>query len=516
MNTKLAKKLTITFFICFFTQISPCFAIEPINYDTAWTYVYDGEIDSASGDVSIDNFCDVKILPDGSCICAGKTGYSDNSSLLVKLDSFGKEIFKKTYTTNSEIGLNNQSARSVFIAKNGDLILGGMRWWDPWIMRLDSIGNIKWTAWYYDSTKGTSGKHKLSGVGGGINSIKETSRGRIICAIGDEYNGGSSGKVNNYAAYLEYDSSGNFVRCREWDQEDGIKVAGFNIEEVIPSRFILTGNQNVFILDSTGMRLSAKKYSFSLDGVGAVTNRVTRVKKLRDGMLMVIGHAYEEKCWVNYQKYYYDAWWSPITSTGSNTAWYTARGRSLRVDDYLNDMAQLADGRLVFIGTSYASTNGVWMFVTDSTGKDILWNKLYMVNTDKAYYSAKSISVCATSDTGFTIAGNCTFDGNTDAFVTHFKPSPISTITQKHKITKENSMNCNVINSMVTFTFNKTALDKKEVFIFNASGKLVTRLYADINSSSVSFDASRLVKGVYFYSAKSGSVKTKGKFVINK
>lgn len=46
---------------------------------------------------------------------------------------------------------HSQSAHSLTLAKNGDFIIGGERYLSPWVMRLDSAGNIKWAAWYYDS-----------------------------------------------------------------------------------------------------------------------------------------------------------------------------------------------------------------------------------------------------------------------------------------------------------------------------------------------------------------------------
>jgi hypothetical protein len=41
-----------------------------VNYDTAWTFVYDGGKDKG-GRVMSDNLRDVKSYPDGSSVCSG-------------------------------------------------------------------------------------------------------------------------------------------------------------------------------------------------------------------------------------------------------------------------------------------------------------------------------------------------------------------------------------------------------------------------------------------------------------
>jgi hypothetical protein len=69
-----------------------------VNYDTAWTFVYDELMDN-KGRIIDDNFYDVKPLPDGSCVCVGKSSDSTGRQgfLLVKLSPAGKMVFKKVY-----------------------------------------------------------------------------------------------------------------------------------------------------------------------------------------------------------------------------------------------------------------------------------------------------------------------------------------------------------------------------------------------------------------------------------
>jgi hypothetical protein len=94
----------------------------------------------------------------------------------MKLDANRNILLKKLYTTKNpdKAVFNMQWGRSIAVAKNGDYIVGGTRWSGPNVMRLDSAGNLKWGAWYYDSAKGVTGS-KLQGKGA-INCVRETSR----------------------------------------------------------------------------------------------------------------------------------------------------------------------------------------------------------------------------------------------------------------------------------------------------------------------------------------------------
>jgi hypothetical protein len=274
-----------------------------INYDTAWTFVYDGGINTSNNPIP-DYFSDVKPLPEGGSICVGSTADSANFKgiFLVKLDGFGKIVWKKKYNKSG-------GGHSVIVAANGDFIIGGSRVVSPLIMRTDSLGNIKWSTWYYDSVK----SQNLLLQSATINCLRETKRGTIICAAGDEYpdNGGQA--LSNYAAFLEFTAAGKLNDWGESSNQAGFKVGGFYIEETTLGTYLLSGNQNVFYMDSSGNVVWQKKYTFSLNGVGTETNNISRVKMLRDGSLMVAGQAYEGNCWTTYQHFYYDAWHSPIS-----------------------------------------------------------------------------------------------------------------------------------------------------------------------------------------------------------
>lgn len=208
------------------------------------------------------------------------------SILLIRLSQGGETLWKKLYTRSSGGALH--------IARNGDFIIGGSKSGGPLILRTDSLGTIKWSPWYYDSLK----NKEILLQSAIVNSIRETSSGRIICAIGEEYPGTIGDPLDNYAAYLEFDSLGNMTNWGQWWEEVGYRISGFSIEEISEDRFMIAGNQAVIGINTAGTKAWQSSYGFMLDGVGSVKNNVTRAKKLRDGSLMAIGQAYEENCWL--------------------------------------------------------------------------------------------------------------------------------------------------------------------------------------------------------------------------
>ena len=193
------------------TITSPVHASTPgfdtlVNYDTAWTFVYDGGTNK-NGLAINDKFNDIKCLTNG--VCVGQSG--DTSStvaqiICLKLDGSGKLLMKKLYSHQE-----NQYGYSLAIKKNGDFIIGGNRVGGPLLMQTDSLGNIKWSTWFYDSV---AYKLRLQNSAT-INSLRETSRGTIICAAGDPYPNNNGQVLNNYAAILEFDSLGHILTYLE-------------------------------------------------------------------------------------------------------------------------------------------------------------------------------------------------------------------------------------------------------------------------------------------------------------
>ncbi|HEX2955813.1 MAG TPA: hypothetical protein VHO70_03215 [Chitinispirillaceae bacterium] len=80
----------------------------------------------------------------------------------------------------------------------------------------------------------------------------------------------------------------------------------------------------------------------------------------------------------------------------------------------------------MFVGRCGNSATGcVWAFVTDSTGVNKLWKGQFRISyrTDNGR-APKALSVCATPDTGFTVAGEYTALTQLVG-AAHFVPAPV-------------------------------------------------------------------------------------------
>ena len=387
-------------------------------------------------------------------------------------------------------------------------------------MRTDSFGNVKWLTWYYDSLHT---QHILQN-GGTINCLLETSRGTIICAAGDPYPNNNGLKLNNYAALLEFDSLGRnpylpFEPCfvSEFYLDAGYNIGGFYVDETLGKNFVLSGNQSVYYTDSLGNPQWQKNYTFMLNGVGSETNNICRAKVLRDNTLMVAGQAYEGNCWTNYQHLYYDAWWSTADyADGSNQHWDTAGEQG--GDDRIFDFTQLNNGNIVFVGVKAFATVGtskpVWIFVTDSTGKKFLWEKIAF--TGLANANMVPMSVAATPDNGFTVVGyESTVNTGYDAFAMHFVPMPVAAVSRKYTASKStHGFNVHISGARLIILNNTPIKQKGEVSLFDITGKRIASKTVGANlNTPLSFDISKLSFGTYFVRVKSGSAAQTMKFV---
>jgi hypothetical protein len=473
-----------------------------VNYDTAWTYVYDGG-------TRVDVFYDVKCLANGVCVCVGESVDSSthlDQTIMMKLDASGSVIQKKLFATD-----NNQHAQSLSIAKNGDFIIGGIRYLGPYVMRTDSLGNLKWATWYYDSV---ADKSLLQGSGT-INCLRETKNGKIICAAGDPYPFNNNQQLTNHAVYFEFDSMGTLKRHREWSNVAGYRIGGFDIEETKGGEYLFSGNQAVFYLDTSSVPEWQANYTFQLTGVGSEVNNINRAKVLRDNTPVVMGQAYEGNCWTNYQKLYYDAWWSPIQyQSGLNVTWDTAGYQG--GDDAVYDFTQLNDGNLVFVGIKayLQGIHTIWVFVTDSTGKKMLWEDQVGISTS----GATPLSVCSTPDDGFTVVGASNNNGG-DAFAVHFVPKPASAIIFRHAVLPSNSNveNIAISERKVIFSFTGDGNSAARLTIVNATGvtvALLARTSIQCGKNTLVWDCSRVPQGFYLYQLKVDGKTTTGKIIV--
>lgn len=121
-----------------------------------WQKTYGGDL--------YDGALAVALATDGDIIVAGATssfGSGDKDFWVLRLDESGNVKWQKTYGGN-----NDDEARAVAIAPNGDIIVAGYTWsfgfggHDVWVLRLDENGNVKWGKAYwgdaYDTANGVA------------------------------------------------------------------------------------------------------------------------------------------------------------------------------------------------------------------------------------------------------------------------------------------------------------------------------------------------------------------------
>jgi hypothetical protein len=475
--------------------------------------VYDGgKTTTGLKDFIDDVFFDAKTYPDGTSFITGVTadsaGYRGIS--LFKFDALGKLLWKKVYNRSG-------AGHSIIIAKNGDLIIGGDRGGSPYLMRLDTAGNIKWSTWYYDTTNSRSILPQTSI----INCVHETSRGTFVCAAGNAYPFNDFQPLTNYAVLLEFDSLGrNPYKPSEpcfligkFSDESGYRIGGFYVDETQGKNLVLSGYRSVYTMDSLGMYIGRYNYMSTPDGVGTQDNNVFRAKVLRNNTLMVAGQAYETDCWTRFNHLYYNAWWS--SSISNSPSFMTGNSRE---DDYLLDFSQLNNGNLVFVGTKGSSYgyNPIWVFVTDPGGgaNPLLFDKRFFPRDSTIFQVQYPRAITATPDNGFTVVGYICQNGM-DALAMHFVPKPVGIIPQNHSTSKSiNEINVHVIGSRLIITTNALTEHMGEVSMFDISGKRIIMQTACI--LPLSFDISKLPFGTYFVRVKAGSDVQTIKICLNR
>ena len=481
------------------------FSADTTNYDTAWTYQYDGGV-ARGKDTIADGFRDGVLLSNGDALFVGVTRDSTyfESILAVKVSSEGKLVQKKALRFSE-----GTMGATVLVDKNGDYLVGGEKIGAPFLVRLDPAFNVKSEFWYYDTIQHRNMLNKNATLQG----LVRKRDGRIAATGGDFY----PDRENNYAFWMEFDSVGTFSRVREWGENSTYPLSGWSILETSQGEFLMGGQQTVVYLDTAGVRMGMKKYTFSLPGVGTETNNITRVRKLRDGRFLAVGQAYEEDCWTRYQRLYFDGWWSLLSTTGQNLAWNTAGVSG--TDDNLFDAVQLADGRIAFAGNKTTSPDsGLWVFVTDSAGTTIEWEKQFNLPGKVGSRTRNDIStyaLIATPDSGFIVAGTENRPGNyNDAVAFKFIWKPIPTALRPGSA---KGIRQSWISGRRFIRFEASAGAEVELRILNVRGQELAR-YSQRTSvaGQGEFDLGDLSlrRGLYVWEFKVNHAVTRGSWAI--
>jgi hypothetical protein len=168
-------------------------------------------------------------------------------------------------------------------------------------------------------------------------------------------------------------------------------------------------------------------------------------------------------------------------------------------DDAVYDFTQLKNGNLLFVGLKpyLEGPHKIWVFVTDSLGKKMFFNKEYVITSS----TPEPMAVCATPDDGFSVVGAV---AGGDAFIAHFVPKPVSSVTSIPINLEKYKKDFTVHLSETRFTLKSNVLleGKFEISLFDISGK---RIMTQSTNKTAAFDLSALSQGTYFVKIWAGA-----------
>lgn len=223
----------------------PCYDALIIKIDSAMNIVWNISFGGSEDDFAIegiqihdDNFVVVGTAKsqDGDVI----SNHGGKDATIIKFDNSGNILWSKCYGGTNYEGFNSirETSDSGFIAigstlsNDGD-VLGNHGFWDIWIVKLDSLGNLLWQ-------KCIGGSSEDRGI-----NIYETIEHNFICAGYSSSNDGDI--ISNHVASKEYwlsqlDSIGNIIWQKSYggygdDQCNYLKI-------VNDSEYVMTGNTN--------------------------------------------------------------------------------------------------------------------------------------------------------------------------------------------------------------------------------------------------------------------------------
>jgi hypothetical protein len=190
-------------------------------------------------------------------------------------------------------------------------------------------------------------------------------------------------------------------------------------------------------------------------------------------------------------------------------------------NDILYDFAQLTNGNLVFVGFSGVQNSGTWAWVTDSTGKKLLWEKKFYIqkhSDGSLILNSPARAVCATPDNGFTIVGLYNRQATGDnAFAAHFIPvAPVAIAGQNKSVNISSSelISGRIQGNRLLLSFPQPVV---KISLYSFSGRQVTRFREQaVKSSVLSLDISDLYPGAYLVRLETDQGIKTAKVVVGK
>jgi len=464
--------------------------------DTLWTRTYGGSND--------DKGESVQQVSDGGYIIAGGTdsfGAGSYDVYLLKTDPSGDTLWTRTYGgSNWDYGWSveqNPDGGYIIAGYTESFGAGGA---DVYLLKTDSSGDTLWTRAY-------GGSDWDYGY-----SVRETSDGGYVIAGYTTSFGAGGADV-----YLvKTDSSGDTLWTRAYGGSDS--DGGYSIQQTTDGGYIIAGYtssfgagySDVYLVktDSSGDSLWTRTYGGSYDDYG------WSVQQTSDGGYIIAGET--ESFGAGSDDVYLVK-----TDSSGDTLWTRTHGGSDYDRGY--SVQQTSDGGYVVAGFTMsfgAGNDDVYLLKTDSSG-DTLWTRTYGGSDHDA-----GSSVQQTSDGGYIIAG---FTGSfgagwNDVYLIKTvgevvevddpefeKPLPASTsLSQSYP----NPFN---VGTVISYQLPEASEVKLEVY--NLLGEKVATLVHGAEEAgyrSVTWDASEVSSGLYFYKLSTGDFTETRRMILVK
>ena len=395
-----------------------------------------------------DEALDIQQTTDGGYIVAGIAMDTVSLKILViKLDSSGNLLWEKTYG-----GSNAKSASSIQQTIDGGYIITTL---EGDILKVDSFGNVIWQN-AYNFQQAT---------------IQETTDGEYIVAgtIVELFGNGSD------IAVTKLDSNGAVIWQKTYggsgDEGEEYSQFAVPIMQTTDGGYIFTtltdsfgagqGDAWVVKLDSEGTIIWQKTYG------GLAADTAFSIQEALSGGYIVAGTTYSFGAGED------DAWILKLDGNGDVTWQKVYGGYSW---EYAKSIQQTTDGGYVFagVGSSFSSTDGLWVVKLDSFG-NIIWQNTY---TERR--AGNNAVIQQTIDEGYIVGTNSAGDsGPWDFWVLKLNSNGEIADCSIMASTNASVANTNVIgqNSDAISTVNSFTASPINLDVQNTSASIATLCY---------------------------------------
>lgn len=399
--------------------------------------------------------------------------------------------------------------------------IGGIGWWDYWIVKTDSMGNIQW-----QNTIGGSFEDQLL-------SIEQTTDGGYILG-GWSWSDISGDKTENTIGLEDYwivkiDASGII----QWQNTIGGNDAEYLtvIHQTVDGGYILGGHSMSNIsADKTENCIGYFDYWIvKTDASGNILWQNTiggtdddfllSIQQTAEGGYILGGFSLSnisgdktENCYGGFGDY-----WLVKTDALGNIEWQNTIGGT--GSDNLYSMQQTVDGGYILGGYSLSNisgdktenSNGVedyWIVKTDASGNVQWQNTIGGSSNDNLY------SIQQTADGGYILGGYSSSGISGDKTETSVGQSDYWIVKLAPDVSIEENIVVNTLSLSPNPATNDIRIESKtkieRIEIYDVLGQLQT---SNFKPQTLSIDVSSLASGIYFVKVKTEKGERVGKFV---